>query len=275
MKFIKNLFISIFVFIFILYFAAIGYLYINQDRILFHNKNSTEMPSFNGLNVENIRIKTIDGENLQAWYLKPKNNKPIILYFFGSGSSLESQKWRIIRLNKKGYGILAFAYRGFSGSSGKPSENGLRIDGLSAYDWLIKNNYKPDEIIIHGHSLGSGVATYVASQRPAKFLALEAPFISALKLAQEKYPFFPIKLLMRNKFENDINIKKVNIPVLIAHGDKDTIIPYRHGKTLCETANFPKKFIGFKGSDHNTLVIDGFYNSLDEYSSELSFKDLR
>ncbi|MDV6331726.1 alpha/beta hydrolase [Asticcacaulis sp. 201] len=239
--------------------CAAGYLYINQRQILYANKADIDAPDIRGLPIEDVRIRTPDGETLQAWYEAPKPGQPVILFLHGQGASLHNGKWRYVRMHKQGVGYLALAYRGFSQSTGTPSEDGLEIDSLAAYDWLKAKGFKDSDIVIHGHSLGTGPATYLATQRPARALILEAPFTAASDVGAERYPYIPVAFLMKDKFLNRERIGHVHMPVLIAHGDRDSVVPFSDGEHLFALARSPKVFVRMRGSEHNTLTHDGVY----------------
>lgn len=243
-----------------LYAAAVVYLYVEQRHILFKPTVGAETPDINGLAIEDVRITTPDGETLEGWYEAPKPGKPVFLYLHGQGGTLEYGKWRYVRMHKEGVGYLALSYRGYSGSTGSPSEKGLLIDGLTGYDWLIHKGFKAQDIVIHGHSLGTGVATYVATQRPARALILEAPFTAAVDVAAERYPIMPVNWLMKDKFLSRERIKDVHMPLLIIHGDRDTVVPFVEGQRLFALANEPKTFVRMPNSEHNTLTRDGAYS---------------
>lgn len=243
----------------IAYLGVLGYLYFNQRQMLFEAKPGHETPDIHDLAIQDIAIPTPDGQTLQAWYEPPKPGKPVILYFHGQGATLALGKWRYIRMHKEGVGYLALAYRGFSGSTGHPTEQGVLVDGLAAYDWLKDHGFRDQDIVIHGHSLGTGVATYVATKRPARALILEAPFTAASDVASERYPFVPVSLLMHDKFESRARIKDVHMPLLIIHGTRDSVIPFADGKRLFDMANLPKVFVAMPNSEHNTLTRDGAY----------------
>jgi fermentation-respiration switch protein FrsA (DUF1100 family) len=243
------------------YLAVVGYLYFNQRQLLYAARPGLETPDINGLAIQDIRITTKDGETLQAWYEPPQEGQPVILFFHGKGDALSMGKWRYIRMHKAGVGYLALSNRGYGGSTGAPTETGLLIDGLAAYDWLREQGFTDQQIVIHGHSLGSGVATYVATQRPARALLLKAPFTATCDVASERYPLIPACLLMHDRFLNRERIKDVHMPVLIAHGDRDSVVPFSQGKHLFELANPPKVFVKMKGSEHSTLTRDGVYNA--------------
>ncbi len=241
------------------YLAAVGYLYVNQRNILYTIKPVPETRDTGGLPIKDVTLKTPDGERLNAWFEPPQPGQPVFLFFHGQGGTLDLGKWRYIRMHKQGVGYLAVSYRGYSNSTGKPSEKGLFTDGVAAYDWLKAQGYKPEDIVIHGHSLGTGVATYVATQRPARALVLEAPFTATVDVASERYPFVPVSWLMQDQFLSRERIRDVHMPLLIIHGDRDSVVPFHHGERLFALANEPKTFIRMPGSEHNTLTRDGAY----------------
>jgi uncharacterized protein len=243
----------------VLYLAAIAYLYVNQRNILYTIKPVPSTRETGGLPIKEVTIVTPDGETLNAWYEPPQPGQPVFLFFHGQGGTLDMGKWRYIRMHKQGVGYLAVSYRGYSGSTGKPTEKGLFTDGLAAYDWLKSQGHKPADIVIHGHSLGTGIATYVAGKREARALVLEAPFTATVDVASERYPFVPVSWLMKDQFRSRERIKDVHMPLLVIHGDRDSVVPFHHGQRLFAMANQPKTFVRMPGSEHNTLTRDGAY----------------
>lgn len=172
-----------------IYLLILGYIYVNQHDLLYMPTATVTAPNVEGVpDIEDIRLKTPDGETLRAWYMPPEEGKPLILFLGGQSSAIHDQTERYIRMHREGVGFLALSYRGYAGSTGTPSEAGLYTDAATAYDWLAGQGYPPERIAIHGHSLGSGPATWLATQRPARALILEAPFTAASDLGQERYP---------------------------------------------------------------------------------------
>ena len=208
-----------------------------------------------------VKLRTLDGETLVAWFLSPKAGEPVILHFGGNGDSLIGQGDRWRQIADAGVGVLAVAYRGYSGSTGHPSEAGLHADAEAAYAWLAAR-YPAADIVIMGHSLGTGVATPLAAQHPARALILESPFTSAVDVGAEKMPWLPIRLLMWDRFESTKWIGKVRAPVLIVHGDRDEVIGYRLGRALFADAHEPKTFIRIPGGMHNDLPEHGLYPAI-------------
>lgn len=209
-------------------------------------------------NSQRFKLQTSDGERLLAWYVAPRGDLPVFLFLGGRSGRLDVKKWRWARITKRGYGVLAFSYRGYPGSTGSPSEVGLIKDAEAAYRWL-NTRIETDQIVIHGQSLGSGVAVAIAARVAARALILETPFTAAVDLAAETYPLFPVRLLMKDKFLSRQRIQAVTMPLLIVHGTKDSVIPFSHGRQLFRLAPEPKTFVTMEGSDHSTLTRDGMY----------------
>lgn len=210
---------------------------------------------------EQVAISTRDGERLAAWYHPPAAGKPVMLFMHGQGGRLAVQTGRWRRIREAGLGVLALSYRGYPGSTGSPSEEGLALDARAAYDWLRTRHAAPD-IVLHGHSLGSGVAVRLASEVEVGGVVLEAPFTAAVDVAAERMPWLPVSLLMLDQFRSRDRIRDVKAPVLIVHGDRDSVIPVAHAERLYALAREPKAFVRMPGSDHNTLVRDGLYDKV-------------
>lgn len=260
--------LSLFGLLLLAYVGVCAYLFVNQRDMLYMAPTVAISPQVEGVPIQDLPLKTPDGETLRMWYLAPAQKDGLVfMYLGGQAGSLDQQTGRYRRMAQKGVGFLSLSYRGFSGSTGHPTEEGLFIDVLAAYDWLRSQGYAPEQIVIHGHSLGSGPATYLATQRPARGLILEAPFTAAADVAQSRYPYIPVELLMIDKFANRNRIKAVTMPVLIVHGDRDTVIPFEHSERLYALANNPKTFKRMTGEDHSTLTRHGVY---DVYWSWLS-----
>lgn len=230
---------------------------LNQRAFIYYPHQEEVAPNYPG--VKAVRVETEDGETLVAWWRPPSApGAPVFLFFDGNAGRPEIQEGRWRRIVEGGAGFLAVYYRGYSGSSGRPSEQGLYADARAGYDWLIAHGYTSRDIVIHGISLGSGVATHLAAERPARALILEAPFTSVDDVARDRYGFLAA-LVIRDRFPSRDRIAAAHMPVLIAHGDADSVIPFAQGQRLFALANEPKEFVRMPGSDHATLVRDGVY----------------
>jgi pimeloyl-ACP methyl ester carboxylesterase len=225
--------------------------------VLYQPSHAVVAPSMGGVSAE--RIQTEDGETLVAWFHAPQPGRPVFLFFDGNGGRPEIQGGRWERIAEHGAGFLAVYYRGYSGSTGSPSEEGLRRDARAGYDWLIAHDYQPRDIVIHGFSLGSAVAVQLAADHPARALILEAPMTGIDDIARE-HGAGAFAALMRDSFRSRDYIGRVHMPVLIVHGDADSVIPFANGERMYELANEPKLFVRIANSDHATLVRDGLYD---------------
>lgn len=245
----------------ILYALLIGGAVLLERRMIYHPTAVRTEPEPGGPPIQVVEIDTADGEQLVAWWLPPTKDQPVLLFFNGNSDSLSLQQGRWRRISDAGVGFLAIGYRGYNGSTGRPSEKGLREDALAAYAWLNRR-YPVSQIVIHGFSLGSGVAVTLASEKPARAVVLEAPYTGISDIAAKMYPYVPVRLFMRDQFLSRERIAKVHAPLLIIHGDRDSVVPFSQGQELFSLANQPKTFVRMEGSQHNTLTRDGLYDHI-------------
>jgi fermentation-respiration switch protein FrsA (DUF1100 family) len=241
-----------------LYLLAVGAAFTFQRQMLYHPDPRFLAPDPAGPPLQVIRITTADNQRLVAWYLPPAAGRPTLLYFGGNGDSLAGDEDRLRQIAAEGVGVLDVGYRGYSGSSGHPTEAGLRLDAEAAYAWLAAR-VPPPRIVIAGHSLGTGIAVRLAARHPARALILESPFTSAEAVAQRILPWAPVSLLMSDRFRSDRWISEVRMPVLIVHGDHDGTIPIEQGRALFALANAPKTFVPIPGGGHDDLPEHGLY----------------
>ena len=241
--------------------TGVGALALNANHFIYHPSTEEVAPNIQGVTVQ--YIPTRDGQTLVAWYLPPPRGGPIFLFFDGNGGrpQIWSGRWR--RIRDGGAGFLAVYYRGYSGSTGEPSEAGLHEDARAGYDWLIARGHGAQDIVIHGFSLGTGVAVQLAAERPARALILEAPFTSINDVVADHAPMFSsASSIITDRFASSEWIGRVHMPVLIVHGDRDNVVPISESEHLFALANGPKQFVRMPGGDHATLVRDGMYDHI-------------
>lgn len=179
-----------------------------------------------------VTLRTEDGLSLRAAYKPAAGGLPQIVFFHGNGGSLMGAAAATERLGAAGYGLLLVEYRGYGGNPGNPSEAGLYDDGRAALTWLAARGVGRDRIVLVGNSLGSGVATQLASEGKVAALILISGFTSLSDVASEQYPWAPVRLLLRDRYDNRAKLARVSAPVLILHGTRDTLIPIGHGERL-------------------------------------------
>src|SRR5262245_13717609 len=247
----------------VLVFLSTGYLtlaavmYVAQRGIMYFPENFRTAPADAGLaQAEEVVLDTPDGARVIVWHVPPKADRPVWLYFHGNGGSLRYRVDRFRELTAQGEGLVALSYRGYAGSTGRPTEAGLIADARAVYDFAVKQ-YAADRIVLWGESLGSGVALALAAERPVARIVLEAPFLSAVDIAAGAYPFLPVRLLMKDQFRSDLRVAKVKAPVLILHGDRDKVVPIASGQMLYKLITSPKRFVRIAGGGHENLGLVG------------------
>ena len=202
--------------------------------------------------VEEHVLATADGEKVIVWHMPAKPGQPVILYFHGNGDFLAGFFGRFHDMIADGTGVVALSYRGYSGSSGRPSEQGLLLDAAAAYAFTTAR-YDPERIVVWGFSLGTGVAVALAAGQPVGKLILEAPYSSLADVAASAFPFFPVRLVMKDPFHSDRRMAQVKAPLLVMHGAQDRTIPIAFGERLFALASEPKRFVRFDQGGHNDL----------------------
>lgn len=244
----------------VLYAAGLGGLATFQRALQYQPNATVVTPAQAGLaQIETLQLKTGDGETLNAWFAQPGQDRPLLLYFHGNGGLLADRRERFGKFLASGYGLLAIAYRGFGGSTGTPTEDGLLLDAEAAYAEATRRGFGPERIVIVGESLGTGVAAILASRHQEAALVLDAPYLSAVSIAEGRYPIFPVSYLMRDEFRADLAIAQVRAPVLMLHGEDDPIIPIASARDLYARANQPKQFVAVPGAGHLVLHLPQVY----------------
>lgn len=241
-----------------LYACGLAVLFVRQRAMLFPIPPvGRTAPDQAGLpEAEEHVLTTADGEKVIVWHVPAKPGHTVVLYFPGNGDVLAGVAPRFRALTADGTGLVALSYRGYAGSSGSPSERGLREDADAAYAFTAAR-YAPDRIVVWGFSLGTGVATAIAAERPIAKLILEAPYTSTVDVAAAMFRFVPVGLLMRDPFRSDQRIARVKAPLLIIHGARDPAIPISFGERLYALAHDPKQFVRFPDGGHNDLDFFG------------------
>ena len=256
--------------IFAIYFLVLVFLYFYQRNLLYHPNENNYSEDKISVDIEKVKIQTLDNIELLGWYHE-KNLKDYktLVYFHGNAGSLENRIHKLNHFQNMNINFLIIAWRGFNGNKGKPSERGLYLDGKSTIDWLIKKGVNEENIILYGESLGTGVATHLAQNKNYAGVILETPFTSMVDAAKNFYPYIPINLLLKDKFENFKKVKNINIPILVMHGEIDQIVPFSMGKKIYEIANNPKYSYFTKYDNHMmeydenlVLALKSFFNSL-------------
>jgi fermentation-respiration switch protein FrsA (DUF1100 family) len=237
------------------YLALVGMMYFSQRALLYPGANTSFAPVAHAEWGGKVSIPTADGETLHGLFGRPSPGKPSVLFFLGNADYVGNYGFFAEALAARGIGLLAVSYRGYAGSTGSPSEDGLLTDGLAAFDWL--SGQGDGGIVLLGQSLGSGVAVNTAAQRPAAGVILVSAYLSVVSLAQMHYPFLPVAPLIKDPFRSDLKISEVRQPKLFIHGRRDDIIPLSSGEALYSIAPEPKRMLIHDAYGHNDLWHEG------------------
>ncbi|MFD2824423.1 alpha/beta hydrolase [Lacinutrix iliipiscaria] len=238
-----------------IYIMIAASLYFLQDKILFRPSVLAQDYNYSfDYNFEELFLKTDKDAVINALHFKVDNPKGVIVYFHGNAGDLS--RWGMITeyFVEKQYDVLVMDYRTFGKSTGALSEEALYTDAQFCYDY-IKTRYTEDLITVYGRSLGTGIATFIASKNQPKQLVLETPYFSIQDVAKHRFPIFPVKYLMNYKLPTNEFIAQVICPISIVHGTDDMVVPFSSGEKLYKTAPKEKmSFIIIEGGSHNNLI---------------------
>jgi len=266
----NNIFIKSFFLLILIYFAITVVVYFFQRKLLYHPFS----PQITGKglihNFETINFKTSDNFELKGWFHLKNSNKKTILFLHGNAGNLDNRIDKLNFLGNMDINFLIISWRGYSGNPGKPSELGLYKDALGAIKWLNKKGISNDRIILYGESLGTAITTEVAQNENFAGIILEAPFTSMVDMGQKIYPIFPVRFLLKDKYESKNKIKNIKSPILVLHGRKDKIVPFYMGEKIFEMANNPKFKYFTDLDDHMMNFDDKLVNEIDLFISNLN-----
>jgi fermentation-respiration switch protein FrsA (DUF1100 family) len=250
-------------------YASIGlYLFFFADQLIFLPDSSSYSDNDNIL-----KLPTANQIQIAVRYLPNPQANYTILYAHGNAEDLGEIEFRLQKLHQQGFAIFAYDYPGYGTSSGKPTENNVYLAIHTAYDYLTKTlNIPAHQIIVYGRSVGGGSALELAANNPVAGIILESTFTTPFRVVIP-FPIFPFE-----KFDNVKKIKNINAPILMIHGQQDSVIPIEHSQKLFELAPTPKLYFWVKDANHNNLPeiagerywqqLEDFVNLLEENQQE-------
>jgi fermentation-respiration switch protein FrsA (DUF1100 family) len=229
-------------------------MYVFQRKLQYHAENKGLTPERVGVVDATVEMLTTpDGEKIIVWYAPAAEGNPTILYFHGNAGEIGDRPLRFNYYHSRGFGVAYVSYRGYGGSTGLPTEQGLITDANTTYDWLLAKGVKPQNIALLGESLGSGVAVQIAARKQVGAVALNAPYTSTADVAARIYWWLPVRVLMKDQYRSVDFIADVKAPLLVVHGDQDILIPLEFGKRLFAAANEPKEMEIIQGFGHDAM----------------------
>jgi fermentation-respiration switch protein FrsA (DUF1100 family) len=235
-----------------------------QGRLLYRPvRDIAFTPQDMGLAFEDVTFRTEDGIALNGWYVGVDEAPFTILLCHGNGGNIMHRLDTIGLFHSLGLSCFVFDYRGYGKSEGRPNEVGTYRDARAAYSWLTQRKSVPaDQIVLLGRSLGGSVAAHLAGQVETRALVVESSFTSYPDMGARMYPYMPVRLFARFRYNTRAHLAKVRCPVLVMHSREDKLVPFEFGRRLFDAAREPKRFVEIKGG-HN----DGFLTSGDLYKN--------
>lgn len=237
-----------------------------EKRLIFHpdRSNDSTTPDVYGIEYDDVTFRTEDGLNLNGWFVPGKKSSPdvdlhTLLWFHGNAGNINRRLDNIKMIyDRVPVNVFIIDYRQYGKSEGKVSEQGTYIDARAALAYLhSRKEINQEKIIFFGRSLGSAVAVELALKEKCCALILETPFTSIEEMGKMLYPFLPVSLLLKTRYDSLSKIGDIKVPILVMHGDQDKLVPIEHGRELYEAANEPKEFYTIPGAGHNDTHIVG------------------
>lgn len=220
---------------------------------------------------EDVYFNSADGTRLHGWYVEHAKPHAVILYCHGNGTHVADLAEFLRQMRDEfQVSIFAFDYRGYGRSAGQPAEKGILEDAEAAQEWLAKRaGLDKKDIVLMGRSLGGGIAIHLAATNGARGVILQNTFTSLHEAAAANYPWAPIRLLMKNRYDSLSWLSRYSGPLFVSHGTADRIIPFTHGQKLFAAATGPKEFFEIAGGDHNDAEPEHYLPALRKFLDSL------
>ncbi len=250
------------------YGIGVLYLITQETRLVFQAGQTlgTARPSFP---YEHIDLPRADGAGQFGWVMRSAGSDEgtWVLFLHGNAATIAAKVniAHYSELRNLGVNVLAPEYHGFGGLTGVPTEAALAADARAAYDYLrTARQIAPSHIVIYGWSLGSAVAVGLASEVEEAAVILEGAPASLVEISRQRYPLFPVRLLMRNRFDSIEKINRIRAPILFLHSPEDAVIPIAEGRRLYEAARGEKTFVEVRGGHVDATTVDTkrFYGAI-------------
>jgi len=243
----------------VIYLLVSVYMTLFQSRLVYYPTREIERtPGDAGLAYEQVAFTSGDDVALTGWFIPAQEERGVVLFCHGNGGNISHRIETITIMNMLGLSIFIFDYRGYGHSGGKPTEKGTYRDAEAAWMYLVENRgISPQEIVIHGRSLGGAVAAWLALKHTPKAFILESSFTSVPDVGAEFYPWLPVKLISRFNYPTITYIRELSCPVLVIHSSEDDLLPYSHGRRLFEAAAEPKEFLDIHGTHNDGYIMSG------------------
>lgn len=245
------------------------FMWLFQERMMFFPRSLESRPAPSP-NIEDVTIVAADGTRLRGWMVKGAGiPAPLVIYF---GGNAEEVSWLAgVAHQFAGWSLLLVNFRGYGESEGKPGEKELFADALAIHDHArLRPDVSPGRIVAMGRSLGSGVAVHLAAHRPLRGVILASPYDSIAEVAKRHYPFLPVSLMLRHRFDSLASAPQIETPLLCLVATEDRIIPTPHSRVLFDAWRGPKAWREIPRSDHDSISSEPeYWRSIAEFLKAL------
>ena len=227
-----------------------------DNLFIFHPSSWIDKPwgKLSGLPLEDVWLTVNSKVQIFGWYVDAGANQPVLLWCHGNAGNITHRLSNILELYQRGISVMIFDYRGYGKSTGTPSEQGMYQDALTTYQYVTQEKgINPQRLVLFGRSLGSAIVAEVARQRAAAGLILEGAFPSIQSMADHHYLGLPSRWFVDSQFHLQKKLIDLSLPLLMVHGDRDSIVPIQLGKQVFEAARQPKRWYTVSGAGHNDV----------------------
>ena len=252
------------------YLAVLIFIYFYQRNLLYLPSDNNYQNDKIEFNYDEIFIEINEEIKLKSWLIKKDFKKfKTLVIFHGNAGDLSNRIYKLNELYKLDINILLISWRGFSGNKGSPTEQNLYQDAETVVKWLNEKKVSNKQIILYGESLGSGVAVELGKKNNFNSIILESPFTSIENSAKIYYPYLPVKILLKDRYDSINKIQMISTPIFIMHGEKDDVVPISMGRELFKKANSPKHSYFTADDDHmmefNPDLLNEIKNFIEKY----------
>lgn len=240
-------------------------LWLFQGRLVYFPVGELEgTPSDVGLEYLSLDITTADKVRIHGWFTPGPNHGAAsdraVLFFHGNGGNISHRLSTLAIIHDLGLSCLIIDYRGYGQSQGNPGEKGTYLDAEAAWEYLLQEQgYAPEQVIVWGRSLGGAIAGWLATEKTPAGLILESSFTSIPDMGAKLYPFLPVRLLSRIKYDTASRLPLLKCPVLVIHSPQDQVIPFEQGRELFRVAPEPKIFLEMTGGHNDGFMLSENY----------------
>jgi fermentation-respiration switch protein FrsA (DUF1100 family) len=226
---------------------------LENKHIFFPAKEFLLTPETRGLPYEDVNFNTEDNIKINGWYIKTAHEAPTVLFLHGNAGNISHRLDKLQMFHRSGLNVLIIDYRGYGKSEGNPSEEGVYLDALAAYDYLkIRiGEEESEQLILYGESLGGAIAVDLATKRGVRSIILDSTFTSIADMAQTRFPLIP-SFMIKTRMDSLSKISQITCPLLLIHSLQDEIVPFQLGERLYAASPTREKFFLKIRGGHNS-----------------------